>query len=207
MINKEEVIRALGELRKLEKKKFSQTVDLIINLKNFDIKRESVNIVVTFPFKFREIKAAAFLTAKSKIIDTITKADFERYKGKNAKKLVKSYDFFIAHASLMPSIATNFGKFLGQAGKMPSPQLGIITKEDDATINETLSKASGSVKIKTKEPSLKLAVGKESMKDEEIAENAILAYNAVMNALSKKKENIRSVLIKFSMSKPVKLAL
>lgn len=207
MINREEIIKALQELRKNEKFKFSQTVDLIVNLKNFDMKRESINILVNLPHPFRELKAAAFLTGKSKIIDTITKPEFERYKGKSAKKLAKSYDFFIAHASLMPSIASAFGKFLGQAGKMPSPQLGIVTKEDDATIQETLKRAESSVKIKTKEPSLKLAVGKESMKDEEIADNALTAYNAIVNALPKKKESIRNVLIKFTMTKPVKIAL
>ena len=207
MINKEEIVRALTELRKNEARKFSQTIDLIINLKNFDIKRENVNIIVPVPHKFKEIKAAAFLNAESKAIDTITKADFERYKGKKAKNLVKQYDFFIAHGSLMPAIASGFGKYLGPAGKMPSPQLGIIGKEDDPTIHETIKKAEKSVKVKTKEPSLKLAVGKENMKDEEIADNAITVYNAVIGALSKGKENIRNVMLKFTMTKPVRLAL
>ncbi|MBU3912851.1 MAG: hypothetical protein KKE50_02040 [Nanoarchaeota archaeon] len=207
MINKEEFARALGELRKNEKRKFPQTVDLIVNLKNFDIKRESINLIVSVPHKFKTIKVAGFLNAKSKIIDTITKPDFERYKGKFAKKLVKDYDFFIAHASLMPSIATSFGKYLGPAGKMPSPQLGITAKEEDASIQEIIKKAEKSVKIKTKEPSLKLAIGKEDMKDEDIAENAMIVYNAILNALPKQKESMRSIMLKFTMTKPVKLAL
>lgn len=207
MINKEEFLKAIGELRKTEKKKFSQTVDLLVNLKNFDIKRENINILVEIPHKFRSIKAAAFLNSKSKIIDTITKPEFDRYKGKSAKKLAKSYDFFIAHASLMPAVASTFGKYLGPAGKMPSPQLGIVTKDDDSVIQETLKRAESTVKIKTKEPSLKFAVGKESMKDEEIAENAMIIYNSILNALPKKKESIRNVMIKFTMTKPVKLAL
>lgn len=207
MINKEEFARALAELRKGEKRKFPQAIDLIVNLKNFDIKRESINLIIHVPHKFREIKSAGFLTGKSKIIDTITKPEFELYKGKKAKNLVKSYDFFIAHASLMPLIATNFGKYLGPAGKMPSPQLGIIAKEDDNTVQETLKKASGSIKIKAKEPSLKMAIAKEDMKDEEITENALAVYTAVLNALPKQKENIRNVMLKFTMTKPVKLNL
>ncbi len=205
-MNKEEIVKAIAELRSQEGRKFAQTADIIVNLKNFDIKRESVNIVVHLPHKFRKIKTAGFLNAKSNVIDTITKPDFERYKAKNAKKLVKSYDFFIAHASLMPAIATTFGKYLGPAGKMPSLQLGIITKEDDATVSETIRKAEQSVKIKAKEPSLKLAVGKDSMKDEEIAENFMVVYSAILNALPKKKENVKSVMLKFTMTKPIKLA-
>jgi len=207
MINKEEFARVLAELRKNEKRKFSQTVDLIINLKNFDIKRENINLIASVPHKFRKIRAVGFLTAKSNVIDTITKPDFDKYKGKFAKKLVEDYDCFIAHASLMPSIATSFGKYLGPAGKMPSPQLGITGKEDDATIQEIVKKAETSVRIKTKEPSIKMAIGKEEMKDEDIIENAFTVYSAVLNALPKQKENLRSVMLKLTMTKPIKLAL
>ena len=45
------------------------------------------------------------------------------------------------------------------------------------------------------------------MKDLEIAENVSHAYNTIENALSKKKENIRSVMLKFTMTKPVKIAI
>jgi ribosomal protein L1 len=43
------------------------------------------------------------------------------------------------------------------------------------------------------------------MKDEEIAENVTTIYNAVLSALPRKKDNIRNVLIKFTMSKPMKV--
>jgi large subunit ribosomal protein L1 len=169
------------------------------------VKRESVNTFVTVPHTFKKIKAAAFLTTKSKIIDTITKAEFDQYKGKEAKKLIKNYDLFIAHASLMPAIATSFGKVLGPVGKMPSPQLGIITREDDSEINGVLDKANKMVRVKTKEPSIKVCVGKEEMTDEELEENIMTVYNAVFNLLPKKKENLKSVIVKFTMSKPAKM--
>jgi len=199
-----EILKALKELRK-DKRKFNQTVDLIINLKNFDTKRESLNLFISLPHKVKDAKIAGFLNDKSNVIDTITKADFSRYKGKAIKKLIKDYDFFIAHALLMPSIATEFGKYLGPVGKMPSPQLGIIDKESEEEIKKVVSKAEKAVKVKTKEPSIKLAVGKQEMKDEEIAENILFVYNTVLKALPRKKENVKSVMIKFTMSKPVKL--
>jgi large subunit ribosomal protein L1 len=207
-MDKEDVLQALAELRKHEKKKFSQSADLIINLKSFDIKRENVSLFVTLPFRPREIKVAAFLNTKSKVMETITKPEFDKYKDKKAiKNLVKNYDFFIAHASLMPSIAQAFGKYLGTAGKMPSPQLGIIVNENEAEIKKTIEKAEKTVRVRTKEPCIKLVVGKEEMKDEEIAENIITIYNAVLNVLPRKKDNIRNVLIKFTMSKPAKIKI
>lgn len=206
-MNKENIIKALEELRKNEKRKFNQSIDLLINLKNFDIKRESVNLLLNLPHKVKEKKIAAFLSKKSSVIDTITKAEFDIYKDKKKiKNLVKSYDFFISHASLMPSLAAAFGRYLGTAGKMPSPQLGILKTEVDNEIKETVAKFAKIVKVKSKEPSLKFCIGKESMKNEEIADNILHAYNAIENVLSKKKENIRSVMIKFTMTKPVKIA-
>lgn len=207
-MNKEDILSALAELRKHEKRKFQQSVDLIINLKSFDIKRENVSLFVNLPHKSRDIKVCAFLNTKSKIVETITKSEFDKYKNKkDVKKLTKNYDFFIAHASLMPSIAQVFGKYLGAAGKMPSPQLGIITNDSDSEIQKIIGRAERTVRVRTKEPSIKLIIGKEDMKDEDIEENIAAVYNALLNALPRKKDNIRSVLVKFTMSKPSKIKI
>lgn len=204
-MNKEIILKALQELRKEKKRKFAQTTELIINLKNFDVKKQSVNLFVELPHKIKEKKVCAFLTKKSEIVDTITKAEFGKYEKKVLKKLIKKYDFFISAASLMPAVATSFGKVLGPAGKMPSPQLGILPVENDESIHEILERINKVVVVKSKEPSLKIAIGKENMKDEEISENAIIIYNKVLEALPRKKEQIRNVLIKFTMSKPTKI--
>jgi ribosomal protein L1 len=105
----------------------------------------------------------------------------------------------------MPKVANVFGRVLGPAGKMPSPQLGIITNVDDKTISELKDKINSSVKIRTKEPSIKLCVGKQSMKDEEIIENIMTIYNALLKELPRQKENIKNIEIKFSMTKPIKI--
>lgn len=204
----EELKKALVELRKNEKKKFDQTVDLIVNLQKFDVKKNAVNLFISVPHKIKEKKIAAFLEIKNKDVDTITKDEFKRYSDKKAtKKLVEDYDFFIAQASLMPAVATTFGRALGPAGKMPSPQLGILMNVDDRGLNEIKQKINTSVKIKTKEPSIKIPIGKESMKDEEIIENILTIYNALIKALPKEKDNIKNIAIKFTMSKPQKIKI
>ena len=86
---------------------------------------------------------------------------------------------------------------------MPSPQLGIITQESPEVIKPLLEKISKSIKIRAKEASIKVAAGKENMKDEEIIENVRAIYNGILNALPTKKENVKNVKIKFTMSKPV----
>ncbi len=201
-----EIKEALSELRKSEERKFDQTVDLIINLQKFDPKKSSVNIFVSVPHKIKEKKICAFLETKNKSMETITPNDFKNYSEKKAlKKLVKRFDFFIAQASVMPKVATIFGKVLGPAGKMPSPQLGILMDVNDKTIEEVKKKISNSIKIRLKEASIKLAIGKQSMKDEEITENILSVYNAVIKNLPKEKENIRNIELKFTMTKPQKI--
>jgi len=201
-----DVKTALAELRKNEKRKFSQSIDAIINLKGIDLRRDNINIVLTIPHKLKDKKVCGFLNNKSSLISTITKPDFQKYKDKNAlRKLVKKYDFFIAAAPLMPSVATAFGKVLGPAGKMPSPQLGILAIESDDAIEKELEKISKSIKIRVKEPSIKLSIADEKMKDEDVIENFTTIYNAVVNALPKKKDNVKNVMLKFTMTKPIKL--
>jgi len=201
-----EILHALAELRKNKERKFDQTVDLIINLQKFDARKNQINLFITTPYKIKEKKIGAFLESKSTYIDTITKDEFKKYANKKeAKRLVKKYDFFISQSTLMPAVATTFGRVLGPSGKMPSPQLGIILNTDEKTIREIKEKINNSLKIKTKEASIKLSIGKQSMPDKELAENIITVYNAVLKNLPKEKDNVKNIEIKFTMTKPQKL--
>ncbi|MBS3074422.1 hypothetical protein J4447_03125 [Candidatus Pacearchaeota archaeon] len=205
---KEKILNALKELRAEGKRNFEQTADLIINLKKFDVRKESVNISVPLPHKFRDYKIAAFLENKSSVIDTIKKDELRKLTDKKAiKNLLKKYDYFMAQASLMPEIAKTLGKYLGPGGKMPAPGRGVVMSDDENTIKKELAKFEGSLRIKTKEPSIKLVIGRESMNDEEIAENIEAVYKAILPLLAKGKENIKNVMLKFSMSKPRKIVL
>jgi len=202
-----ELKEALSELRKNEKKKFDQSVDLIINLRGVDLRKDNISAIITLPHKIKDKKVCAFLAKKSALITTITPPDFARYKDKKElKMLVKNYDFFIGAAPLMPSVATAFGKALGPAGKMPSPLLGIIP-ENDAAIKQVLEKIDKSIKIRAKEASVKIGVGKETMSDGDLIENIKAIYEGVVNALPTKKENVKSVMLKLTMSKPVKVEI
>jgi len=200
------IFQALEELRKQKKRKFNQSVDLIINLRDFDAKKQSINLFVNLPNKIKKVKIGAFLENKSSLVDTITLNEFNKYSDKKEmKKLLKDYDYFIAFAKLMPKIATTFGRVLGPAGKMPNPQLGIIADESESSIKAALEKFEKIIRIKTIEPSIKLTIGKESMKNEEIEANIKSVYKAVEKALPKQKENIKNIMVKFTMTKPIKV--
>ena len=203
-----EIKKALSELRKGEERKFDQTADLIINLQKFDPKKHQLNIFVNVPFKVKDKKLCAVLETKNKSLETLTPFDFKNYSDKKAlKKLVKKFDFFIAQASVMPKVASVFGRILGPARKMPSPQLGILMDVNEKAIDEVKKKINNSLRIRAKEASIKLAIGKQSMKDEEIAENVLSVYNTVMKELPKGNENLRNIELKFTMTKPEKIKI
>lgn len=204
-----EIKEALEQLRKEGKKrKFDQTLDLIVSLKGIDLRKDNVNAVISIPHKVKDKKICGFLTKKSDLIRTITKPEFGKFKDKAAlRTLIEEFDFFIAHASLMPAIATTFGKALGPAGKMPSPQLGIITQETPEVISPLIEKISKSIKIRAKEMCIRVGAGKESMKDEEIIENVKSIYKGIIEALPTKRENVRKVKIKFTMSKALEVEI
>jgi large subunit ribosomal protein L1 len=201
---------ALEELRKSsEKRKFDQTLDLVVNLKNFDANRETINTFVILPFPAKNKKIAAFLDSikKSDAVSLIiTKDSMDKITPKEMKKYAKEYDFFISSAKLMPQVAAKFGKVLGSIGKMPDPKVGsVLMQEQEALLKETVEKLKKTVKIKSKERSLKIPLAKESMTDEQILENINQTFKVIMNALPKKELNIRNIMLKFTMSKSIKV--
>ena len=89
-----------------KKRKFSQSVDLIINFKNLNLKNpeENINTFVALPHATgKEVKIAAFVgkeianKAKEVCNQIIHKDDFSEYRGndKAFKKIAKDIDFFI----------------------------------------------------------------------------------------------------------------
>jgi len=201
---------ALKELReKTKKRDFDQTLDLIISLKDFDVKRESQSIILTLPNKIKKVRFGAFLENKGKydsIEQVITRGELDTIPVKEMKRLSKKVDFFISNAKLMPLVASKLGKILGSAGKMPDPKIGcVVIQEDSETIKKAIEKLSNLIKIKPKEPSIKIAMGKESMKDETLIQNMEYTIKTITANLPKKELNIRKVMIKFTMSHPIKV--
>ena len=89
--------------------------------------------------------------------------------------------------------------------KMPSPQAGIIVKEDEASIKAMIEKIKKVIRVKNKEMSIKLPIGKEDMDDKMLEENITAVINGLEKKLPRGPDNIREVLIKFTMTKPIKI--
>jgi len=212
-MDKEQIKKALEELKKQPKRKFTQSYDLIINLKNLEIKQNPLNFFVTLHFpKGKPIKVAAFVDQQlkeqaDKFCDlVIEEKDFANYKDKkNVKKLAESYDYFIAQSTLMAKMAAAFGKVLGTKGKMPNPKLGCVVPPN-ANLEVLTKKLNTTVKlIARKATNLQCMVGKEDQSEEEIIDNILTVYQSALKQLPQEEQNVKNVDLKLTMSKPVRI--
>jgi large subunit ribosomal protein L1 len=201
----EKILKLVKELKeKSKKRKFSQTFDLIVNLKELDIKKPESKINEEFALpngRGKEAKVVIFSDSlKGSDTENLATSDIEKL-GKNkrlAKKLSRETDFFLAEAKLMPSIGKVLGQFLAPKGKMPK----LISGNADSLVKNL--KQSVRVRIKDS-PVIQCLIGNESMKDEEIVENIEALLKFLETRLPKGKHNIGKVLLKMTMSEPIEI--
>ncbi len=214
MLEKAKLLEALKLAREFSKKRnFTQTVDIVVNLTGINPKKqeESIDIFVALPvFRKKQVKICALidnnLTEKAKIFDKIIlKEELQKLSKKEIKTIAKQYNFFIAQVNIMPLVATTFGKILGPLGKMPSPKIGcVITPETN--LADLKNRLQNIVRIRTKnEPIIKTFIGIEEMKDEELADNLIAIYSALINSLPQEEGNVKNTGIKLTMGPLIKI--
>ena len=213
-MNKESVVKTLQELRKSQKRKFSQSVDLIITFKDLDLKKptDNVDFYMSLPVNItKKKKVCAFAGAElvdqaKKYCDkVITQPEFDTFDKKAIKKLANEYDFFIAQANIMVKVAAKFGRILGTRGKMPNPKAGCVIPPK-GNVQNVVERLQTLIALKSKKsPMVYATIGTEAAKDEDLAKNIIIVIDQVIHHLPKEVSNVKGAFIKFTMSKPVKL--
>jgi len=191
-------------------RKFTQTWDFSINLRNIDLKkpehRFSIDLVLP-EGRGRPSKVVIFADtmideAKKHADLVITKDDIAAYAGskKRMKELANNYEWFFGEITMMAHIGKVFGQSLGTRGKMPKP---IPPK---VPVKPFVERAKSSARIMLKSsPVIHVAVGTDKMTDEQIAKNVNAVFNAVKEKLPKGVNNMKSAYIKLTMGKPVRL--
>lgn len=217
LMDKNSLKEALKTLKETsQKRKFKQKVDLIINLKGLDLKKpeQHVELYVQLPHpKGRKSKICALVgpelkeEAEKSVDKTISVDDFAEYqKDKRVvKRLAQEFDFFIAQANIMPKVAQVFGKFLGSRGKMPNPKAGCVVPPKFA-MKPLYDRLQQTTVVKAKaQPVIKCTVGEEGQDEEQVADNIMTIYNALIHKLPQENDNIKNILLKHTMGKPVEV--
>ena len=212
-MDKEQIRKAVQQLNTQPKRKFVQSYDFIINLKNLVVSQNPIDLFLNIPHPSgRKVKIAAFadqqlLAEAEKNCDlVIRETDFSKYSDKKKlKKLAEEYDYFIAQSTLMTKVASAFGKVLGTKGKMPNPKLGCVVPPN-AGLAPLAERLVSTVRLTSKKANnLQCMVGKESQPENEIVDNIFSVYQAVIKHVPDEAQNIKNASVKLTMGKPVRI--
>ena len=202
-----EVIKKAKEETK--KRKFKQSIELIINFKDIDVKKGfAINEVIQLPKTNSPATVCVIATgdmsqkAKAAKADSVIGNDeLTKYEAnkRESRKFINKYDFFLADTQIMPTVGKALGQLLGPRGKMPTPV------PFNAPIDAFLARFRTSIKVRTRASlSVSCKIGDETMEDSDLAINAFTVLSAIEKKLPNGEKNIRKVLIKTTMGKPVK---
>ena len=213
-MEKDRVLQAVRNLKKnFKKRNFTQTLDLIVNLQNIDLKNPQqkldVFVKLSTPIKPKPLKICAVVDSTVEGYESYDKvmssSELQELKGDMSKvrKVVHSFDKFVVQVSYMPTFVQILGRYLGPLGKMPSPKLGMIVTPK-TQLEDLYSSLQRTVHIQTrKNLVLQASVGSEDLEDLEITQNVSQVLNALENALPNNYHNIKSVSLKTTMGEIV----
>ncbi|KYH41736.1 MAG: 50S ribosomal protein L1 [Candidatus Bathyarchaeota archaeon B26-2] len=209
----ERLREALKEMRSVSKKRnFNQSVELIINLTDIDMRRpesriqetielphpvdKTVGVFATGDLALRARRSGVDLVLEREEIESLLNNK------KRQRQIAKEIDFFIAEAPLMPLVGRVFGSILGPRGKMPRPI------PPTADIEREVERSRKMVFVRTRgQPVIHCKIGTEDMSDEQIAENALAVLRRIESRLKRGAKNIKSVYLKTTMGKAVKVKM
>lgn len=168
---------ALELLRKVKLTKFDETVELHINTTQTGISGQ-----VKLPHgNGKEVRIAI---ADDKVLAEVEKGKI-------------NFDILIAAPSMMPKLG-KVARVLGPRGLMPNPKNGTISENPEEAAKKFQG---GQINFKTeaKNPIMHLSVGKTSFEDSKLSENIKTIILAI------KKDRIRNITLKSTMSPAIKL--
>lgn len=202
-------IEAIQKVKAGPKRKFKQSVDMILNLKNIDMKKaeNKIKTEFTLPHKLPKQKIIGFFAGnlipqvkELEGVRMIRRDEIDSYKGnkKKMKALARECYSFLSEAPIMPSVGKVFGPVLAVRGKMPKP-----VPPATANVEPLVENARNTIQIALKaSPVIQLQVGTEDMDDQKISENIEKVVSSIQATLPRGKEQTKNVMIKLTMGKP-----
>ncbi|MDD2779577.1 50S ribosomal protein L1 [bioreactor metagenome] len=205
MAEKSTVMAVQKALEGAKKRKFTETVELAINLKDVDLsipKNRIQDDIILPNGRGKAIRVCVIgggelaLKAKDVADLVITAEEIQTIADnkKQAKKIANSIDYFIAEAPLMAVVGKRLGVVLGPRGKMPKP---IPPGVDPSNMIDALRRT---VSVRTKDKmTFHAPVGTTEMPVEQLADNIETLLKRIEVKLEKGRMNIASSYVKTTM--------
>lgn len=212
-VSKDAIAKAIVDMKeKSPKRKFTQSVELAVKLRELDLKRPEarINESVELPTPASKVVKVAVIAggdlairAKNAGADIVIGRDELDKMGrekKGARKLAQQYDFFVAEAPLMPQVGKSLGQMLGPRGKMPMPV------PPTAPIDDVIKRQRKMARLKMKDqPVIQVKVGTEDMPNDVLVQNIQTVISRLEAKLEKGSKNISGVAVKTTMGPLVKV--
>merc|ERR1719443_32889 len=197
-------IATVLEKSKEKPRKFQETIELQIGLKDYDTQRDKrFSGTVRLPYNPRprmkicvlgdavHCEAAQKFDMPFKSVDDLKKLNKNK---KMVKKLARSFDAFMASQALIPQIPRLLGPGLNKAGKFPT----MITGSDDLAAKATEIRSNVKFQLK-KVLCLGVAVGHVGMSPDELRQNCLMSINFLVSLLKKNWNNVNTLHLKSTM--------
>ncbi|XP_074289291.1 large ribosomal subunit protein uL1z-like [Silene latifolia] len=193
-----------------KERKFVQTIELQIGLKNYDPQKDKrFSGSVKLPHVPRPKMKVCMLGDAQHVEEAekngLESMDVEALKKLNknkklVKKLAKKYHAFLASESVIKQIPRLLGPGLNKAGKFPT----LVTHQEplENKVNET--KATIKFQLK-KVLCMGVAVGNCSMDEKQIFQNVQMSVNFLVSLLKKNWQNVRCLYLKSTMGRPYRI--
>jgi len=201
-----EAIKTIQKESTEKKRKFRETIELQIGLKQYDpqkdkrfsgtvklprIPRPNMTICVLGDASHCEQAEKAQIPSMN--VEDLKKLNKNK---KLVKKLAQKYHAFLASEALIKQIPRLLGPGLNKAGKFPTPVTAGVNLEDK--VNELKS----TIKFQMKKVlCLAVAVGHVEMTEQEVFANVNVAVNFLVSLLKKNWQNVKSLHLKTTMGK------
>jgi len=211
-LQRNQILQAITKARESGKKrKFEQTFELAINLRELDMKRPEnrINLRVQLPngisgqkvlvFAGGDLGLRARRSGADMVIEPPELAELAKDK-KAAKKKLKEYDIFISETTLMAQVGRIAGPILGPRGKMPTPV------PSQTPIDNVIERERKAIILRTRDKLFcHCMVGKEKMTDEQVAQNIEIVLQQLIAATKRGYGNVKSIYLKTTMGEAIKL--
>ena len=197
-----------------KERKFTQSIELMVTLKEVDPKKTDLNVneIVYLPHPTSKQAKVCFIgsgdlavrakAAKANLV--MDPSQLENYGGskRDAKKLARSYDFFLADTALMPRVGKVLGQTLGPKGKIPTPV------PPNASVETMINRMRTAIRVRSRGSLGVMAkAGDSSLTEAQLAENILAVINAIVKKLPNGDKNIKTIMVKTTMGKPAKQAV
>jgi len=192
-----------------KQRKFKQSVEMIIVFKDIDVKKGfALNEIVQLPKTSSPATVCIMATgdmgqkAKEAKADAVLGSEeLDKFAANKraSRKFINKYDFFLADTQIMPAVGKVLGQLLGPRGKMPTPV------PFNASIESFLQRFRSSIKVRARSTlAMSCKIGDESMENTDLTINAYAVLSAVEKKLPNGEKNLKRIIIKTTMGKPIK---